>query len=371
MIYLDNAATTQCLDGVVDVMNNYLKHDYFNASSVYAPAVKVRRDVENARNELLDMVFASNHKLLFVSCATEANNTIFESATLRSGDKIIVSAGEHPSVFECAKQFQNNGVEVCVVDLLPSGEIDEEDFARKMDRRVKLVSVMMVSNETGAVNNIKRICKIAKKVNPRVLVATDGVQAFGKIDVCVDDLGVDFFVMSAHKIHGPKGIGALVYRKDIHISPLLWGGGQENGLRSGTENVAGIMGFFEAAKLSMKNQKSNFEKVQKIRDEFIDEFQNSGVKFSVNGNGSPFILSLSFDGIRGEVLLHALEEHEILVSTGSACSSKHSDNRILSAMGKSQAEVLGNVRISFNAHDAYDVKNIVKIFASTIEKLKG
>jgi len=371
MIYLDNAATTRCRQEVIDVMNNYQTHDFFNASSVYAPAVSVRKDIDEARNSILDILCASDHKLVFVSSATEANNLIFSSINLRPGDKILISVGEHPSVFECAKSYAQKGVCVEYVNLLENGELDTCDLKRKMTKEVKLVSCMLVSNETGAISDIKKICEIVKSVNNKTLVACDGVQAFGKIDVCIDDLGVDFFVVSAHKIHGPKGVGALIYNKDIKIVPLMIGGGQENGLRSGTENVAGILGLKIASEIASENLKNNYVKVSAVKQNIIDELYNNNVDFMINGNGSPYILSLSFDGVRGEVLLHSLEADNIYISTGSACSSKHQDNRILEAMGRSKKEVMGSVRLSFNPYDEYDAKYIANKISTKVKMLKG
>ena len=370
MIYLDNAATTKCKPSVVDVMTKYLSEEFYNPSSVYERAVSVRKDIESARQYILNAVCASNHKLLFVSGATEANNLIFSSASLRAGDKVLVSMGEHPSVFECAKHYQNKGVNVEHIKLSSDGNVDFDDFVSKMDDKVKLVLIMMVSNETGAINDIKRLCAYAKKVNNRVLFATDGVQAFGKIEVCIDDLNVDYFVCSAHKIHGPKGVGALIYASKSKIVPMMLGGGQENTLRSGTENVAGILGFAEATKQSIQFIDANLLKVTAIRNQIIEELKTRGVSFVVNGDGSPYILSLSFEGVKGEVILHILEGKGIMISTGSACSSKNSDNRILSAMGRSAKLVEGSIRLSFNAVDDYDAKFIADEIAVAVKKFK-
>ena len=191
--------------------------------------------------------------------------------------------------------------------------------------------------------------------------------------MCLDALGVDFYVISAHKIHGPKGIGALVYKKGINIVPLLIGGGQENNLRSGTENVSGVMGLYVASQIAFNNLENNYKKVEALKNALIEKIKRvcDGVIINgENGNVSPYILSLSVAGIRGEVLLHMLEEFGIYISTGSACSSKHFDNRILESMGRNKSEVMGSVRISFNAYDDYDIDYISDKICKLIIELK-
>ena len=371
MIYLDNAATTKVLPEIVEYTSKFLADEYFNPSSVYEKAVNVRKEIETYRKSILSRLFASNHDLVFTSGATEANNLVFNSVSLRAGDKIIISAAEHPSVYNTANCYKNKGVQVEVVNLTPTGEVDVNHFKSLMDKDVKLVSIMMVSNETGVINDIKRLCAIAKGINPKVLFACDGVQAFGKIDVLLDDLDIDFFVLSAHKIHGPKGIGALVYRKDLKIVPMMIGGGQESGLRSGTENVFGIMGLYLAVNCAYRRLNINYDKVLEIKNKIIDKLINSNVDIIINGEKtSPYILSISVPGIRGEVLLHMLEEDDILISTGSACSSRHFDNRVLEAMGRTKSEVMGSVRISFNAYDEIDSNFVADKLLEKIYLLK-
>jgi len=374
IIYLDNAATTKCLPNVRDIVEKYSNDFFYNPSSVYMGAVQVRKDLENARKELLNLLGASNHKLLFLSGATEANNLIFNSLNLRAGDKILVSVGEHPSVYNRAIKERERGIVVDFINLNSDGTVDIDDLKSKLDEKVKLVSCMYVSNETGAVNDIKKICKIVKSYNSNICFACDGVQSFGKINVNLDMLGVDYFVLSAHKIHGPKGIGALVYNKQRKIVPLLYGGGQEENLRSGTENVAGIMGLHAAAKHAIDNLKNNFDRVSNLKQNFKIKIIDANIGAIINADNetsSPYILSISIPNIRGEVLLHMLEGYGIYISTGSACSSKHSDNRILEAMGRNKTEVMGSIRISFNAIDKYDIDYIASKIIDTIKELKG
>ena len=285
---------------------------------------------------------------------------------------MLISAGEHPSVFNSAMKLKNKGVVVEVIELTKEGQVDICDLESKIDEKVKLVCIMMVSNETGAINDIQNIVKIVKSKNKNALFLCDGVQGFGKLKICLDVLNVDFFVVSGHKIHAPKGIGVLITKKDININPLIVGGGQENGQRSGTENVSGIMALEKAAQIVTKNIDEKYEKVQRIKNTIIDGLKDSDANLVINGdNTSPYILSVSIPGIRGEVLLHMLEEDGVLVATGSACSSKNSDNRVLAAMGRTKAEILGNIRLSFNAEDEYDLEFIIKAISKRIKELKG
>lgn len=374
MYYLDNAATTKVNDKVVEKILKYNSEHYFNPSSVYLPAVNVRKDIENVRKNILNLLSASEHSLLFTSSATEANNTIFNTINLRIGDKVLISSSEHPSVYNTAMALKNKGIIVEVIKVKTNGQIDFDDLKSKLDDKVKLVSIMFVCNETGVIHNINKVVKIVKSFNDKILIACDGVQAFGKLDICLDLLDVDFFVLSAHKIHGPKGIGALVYKKKIKINPFIIGGGQENGFRSGTENVSGIIGLGVASEIAYKNLENNYKYVFNIKKQILKYLNESNINYILNGDvdeSTPYILSISVPGIRGEVLLHMLENFDIYVSTGSACSSKHFDNRILEAMGRNKEEVMGSIRLSFNAYDEYDIEYISKKIIETILDLKG
>ena len=213
MYYLDNAATTKVNGNVVNIINKYNQEHYFNPSSVYLPAVNVKKDIENVRKCILEFLDASEHSVIFTSSATEANNTIFNSVKLRTGDKVLISSSEHPSVYNTAMNLKNKGVIVEIINVKEDGQIDFDDLKSKLDSKVKLVSFMYVCNETGVIHDIKKLVKIVRNFNSQILIACDGVQAYGKIDVCLDVLDVDFFVLSAHKIHGPKGVGALVYKR--------------------------------------------------------------------------------------------------------------------------------------------------------------
>lgn len=374
IFYLDNAATTKMFDDVEEKSSKFLNVDFYNPSAVYKQSVDVKREVENSRNKLLDFLGGlSDDKLIFTGSATEANNMVIFSQRNFAGKKYLFGAGEHPSVKECAKELEKRGYNVLFVPLDKSGRIDEEKYKQMLDSNVVFVSVQHVSNETGAVNNIKRLVSLAKKANPNVKFHSDGVQAFMKFPIDVQDLGVDYYTISAHKIGGAKGVGALYVKKGSKISPVVFGGGQEDGLRSGTENVFGIVSFALAAEKMNADMKQNFEKVSKMREELLSELSKVGVNYVVHGeSGVPHTMNIMLENsIRGETLVHALERRGILLSTGSACSATKHLNSTLEAMGVPNSEILASERISIGAYMDFDAKLIAKIIKEEIDKLKG
>lgn len=374
IFYLDNAATTKMFDDVEKQASKFLNVDFYNPSAVYKQSVDVKRAVENARKTLLDMLggFAED-KLIFTGSATEANNMVVFSQKNFSGKKYLFGAGEHPSVKECAKELVKRGYNVQFIPLEKSGRIDEEKYKQMLDGDVAFVSVLHVSNETGAVNNIKRLVSLAKKANPNVKFHSDGVQAFMKFPIDVSDLGVDYYTISAHKIGGAKGVGALYVKKGTKISPVVFGGGQEDGLRSGTENVFGIVSFALAGEKMKADMKQNNEKVSKMREELLKELADNGVNFVVHGeSGVPHTMNIMLEkSIRGETLVHALERRGVLISTGSACSATKHLNSTLEAMGVPNQEILASERISISAYMDFEAKEIAKIIKEEIDKLKG
>lgn len=374
IFYLDNAATTKMFDEVKERASKFLCEDFFNPSAVYKQSVDVKREVENARGFLLDCLGASHDdKLIFTGSATEANNTVIFSQRNFAGKRYLFGAGEHPSVKECAKQLEMKGYKVEFIPLDKSGRVDEEKFKQMLGSDVAFVSVQHVSNETGAVNNIKKLVTLAKRANKDVKFHSDGVQAFMKFPIDVTDLGVDYYTISAHKIGGMKGVGALYVKKGTKVNTLIFGGGQENGLRSGTENVFGIASFAYAAEKMRKEQKQNFEKVKKMREELLLAFKEKGIEYVIHGESEvPHTMNIMLEkSIRGETLVHALEKRGVLLSTGSACSATKHFNSTLEAMGVPNSEILASVRISISPYMDFDAKLIAKIVKEEIDKLKG
>ena len=351
--YLDNSATTRPDDRVVDKMAQCMREGYFNPSSVYLPAVNAFREVRACREELLQAVHGAGCRLIFTSGGTEANNLAILGAGGRiRGLKIAaVSAVEHPSVRACFDELTRQGVEVRVIGVNGKGELDFAALEKALEDGAGLVSVMQVNNETGAINDIPRIHALTRG---RALLHVDGVQGFLRTPFSMKD--AELYTFSGHKIHGPKGIGALVCRENILIHPRNVGGGQENGLRSGTENTPGIAGLREAARL-MKGYDMGelMQKKLHLIEAFGAQVENMRINGPDPAAAAPHIVNLGFPGVRGEVMLHALEACGVYASTGSACSSKKLKvSSVLTAMGVSPTEAEWALRFSLSPKTTFE-----------------
>lgn len=374
MIYFDNSATTQTYEDVAKYVQDCSVNKFYNPSSVYGPAINNKNELNAARAKLLNLLGAMpSDSLFFTASATEANNIILNGLA-KKNKKMLVSMGEHPSIFETSKGLKNAGFDVEFINLTPNGTLDVNDLEQKLDENVGLVSFIHVSNETGAINNIEEISKLIKQKCPKCFVHCDGVQAFCKVPVKLSNTMVDAYTISSHKIHGPKGVGAFYLKKGINLKPFIFGGGQEFSVRPGTENLPGILGFVMAAEKMCNSFNKNFEHTEELKSYMIEKLKERCSNFIINSEQtqtSPYILSVSFAGVKGEVILHSLEMENIYVSTGSACSSKLSGNRFLSAMGQKNADVSGNVRFSFcetNTKEEVDI--VIECLQKTLDKLR-
>lgn len=351
--YLDNSATTRPDDRVVDKMAQCMREGYFNPSSVYLPAVNAFREVRACREELLQAVHGAGCRLIFTSGGTEANNLAILGAGGRiRGLKIAaVSAVEHPSVRACFDELARQGVEVRVIGVNGKGELDFAALEKALEDGAGLVSVMQVNNETGAINDIPRIHAMTQG---RALLHVDGVQGFLRTPFSMKD--AELYTLSGHKIHGPKGIGALVCRENILINPRNMGGGQENGLRSGTENTPGIAGLREAARLMKEYDMGELmQKKLHLIQAFGAQVENMRINGPDPAAAAPHIVNLGFPGVRGEVMLHALEACGVYASTGSACSSKKLKvSSVLTAMGISPTEAEWALRFSLSPKTTFE-----------------
>ncbi len=368
--YLDNAATTKVFEEVYDLMKENNDELFFNPSASYSKALLAKKVLNESRKQLSNLLKANGGKFYFTSSATESNNTVFEGVHLRAGDEVLISKGEHPSVYNAAHRLERKGIIVKDINLTSDGLVDENNLKNLLCDKVRLVSIIHVSNETGAVNDIKNLVKIVKCFNSKIIFHSDGVQAFGKIKINLQDLGVDLYTVSAHKIYAPRGIAGLYVKSGIVMDPFIVGGGQEENFRSSTENVAGALAFAYSANKVVLEIDKNFEKVQTLKNEFLNKLKNSkaGEYLKINSYeiNSPYILSISFSKIKGEVLMYALEQDRIYISTGSACSSKKAGNRILEAMGVVEDDIIGSVRVSFSPYFDYDLDYIVSCFEKNV-----
>ena len=337
LAYLDNSATTRPTDGVIDAMSRCMREGYFNPSSLYAPAIDSEKAMRACREELASALCVSPRGILFTSGGTEANNLaiIGTVSAMRGPQHLIVSAVEHPSVLEAFHYLEGLGHRVTVIGVDGRGQLDWAQLEDALDDAPALVSCMQVNNETGALADIPRLSALVREKAPNALIHVDGVQGF--LRVPFDARLVDLYTMSSHKIHGPKGVGALYVRPGVRLIPRQLGGGQEGALRSGTENTPGIAGFMEAAR-EMKAMPDRFQHMMEKKKLLWTLFQQAVPAAQLNGpsieEGAPHIINISFPGVRGEVMLHALEGARVYCSTGSACSSKKRHlSPVLLAMG--------------------------------------
>ena len=349
MIYLDNASTTKPSDGVkkavLDAMENF-----GNPSSMHRLGIDAEKIVKNSRLAVSNVLGVSPDNIFFTSGGTEANNTAILGYCRRNkkrGTHIITSAIEHPSVAVPFKKLSEEGFDVTVIGVDKEGKLDLDAFKKALREDTIFVSVMWVNNETGNIQPVDKLKALMKSLAPKAVLHVDAVQAFGKIECKPNKFGIDMLSVSGHKIHGIKGIGALYINNGINFDPHIIGGGQQKDKRSGTENVVGIAAIGEATReLTFQN-----DKIYTLRDRLMSGLLENVPNIRINGEGekSPFILNVSFIGIKAEILLHTLENHGIFVSTGSACSTnKPMPSPVLTAMGLKREEIMGAVRFSLS-----------------------
>lgn len=356
-IYLDNSATTRPYEEVVQVVQNAVV-DYYNPSAVYDKAIFVSKKIEDVRKNLLKSIHAKSGTMVFTSGGTEAINAAIGS-NLRKDAAVVTTAYEHDATVRITEKLEQEGYKVIRVSPFHQ-KINMEDLLEKIDDKTALVSVMHVNNEAGHIIDICSLGKAIKKINPRTLFHVDAVQSYMKLPIDVEACRVDFLSISGHKIHGIKGIGALYVRHPEKFKPMIYGGGQEQGLRSGTENVAGILALGKAVEIGMPKILENQEKLREIRDYFISrlgEIEDSIVNSPQDG--ASHILNASFLGVPSEILLHTLESKGIYVSSGSACSSKKKGSRTLDALGISSEAKKSALRFSFSCYNSKEEMELV------------
>lgn len=353
-VYLDNAATTRPCEPAVSAVFQCMVEDYGNPSSLHSIGLKAENIVTDARKSIAAALVCDPKCITFTSGATEANNTIIFGAARNYGKrnmkKIVVSAIEHPSVAEPIKKLEETG-EYTVVRIAPdrSGAISAEDFINAIDENTFLVSCMLVNNETGAINPVKKIFTYVKKNFPQCITHCDAVQAFMKLPIKSADICADAIVVSGHKVHAVKGVGAMYIRKGVRIAPLVYGGGQENGLRSGTESVPLIAGFGAAVRAlmgTMKTAHSNADTICAYLLKGLSKLDFVKINSKLDDH-CPYILNFSVEGIRSEIMLHYLESRDIFVSSGSACA-KGAHSSVLTAMGVPDRLADSAIRVSIS-----------------------
>jgi cysteine desulfurase len=376
-IYLDNSSTTRPFDEVIQYMDEIYSKTYGNPSSLHRRGIEAERVVKNARETIADSLGAESREIYFTSGGTEANNLAirgFLSANPRSGKHIITTKIEHPSVLEVFKYLEKQGYKTDYLDVDSSGCIDIEELRERINKDTALISIIHTNNETGTIQPIDEVVKIKNQKNKKTALHVDAVQAYGKSKLSPRKNGVDMLSVSAHKIHGPKGAGALYVNRNIRISPIIFGGGQESLIRSGTENVAGIGGFGKASEIFLREINNKLPVVEEINKQFIKMLKENfeGIRINSPYNASPFILNVSFKGLKAEVLLHHLEERNIFVSTGSACSSRrNTHSHVLEAMGCMHEYLEGAIRFSFSIYNKKeDIYEVIKQLKEIVPRIQ-
>ncbi len=370
MIYFDNAATTKPSKSAIEKAQIFNEEMFFNPSTLYSGGLNCAREIKSAKDTILKYLGALNHEVVFTSCGTESDNTAIFCSVRRG--LFVTDKGEHSAVYKSFLELKNKGQKVEFIDLNPDGTVNTEKLYNFIGQNpVDFVSILHVNNETGGINDINAIAKKIKSINPKIIFHSDGVQAFGKIPYKLSK-DIDLYSISAHKINALKGVGALVKKKGVNLGAYIHGGGQENGLRSGTENVFGIKVFENAIIEHYENLSKNSEKVLEIKRYICERLNKDLFTIISSENSSPFILTVSAKGLRGEVIMHSLEQSQLIVGNGSACSSKNRYSRVIDACGYKNDILDGVIRISFSHENTIDeAKTAVKIINDTVLKLKG
>jgi cysteine desulfurase len=379
-IYLDTAASTPVADEVIAEMLPYLKERYGNPSSIHKFGRETTRAIDLARKRVVEMIGASSpREITFTSGGTEANNLALKGAAIYVKSKkpkknmIITSSIEHDAVLEPCKDLEDRGFVIIHLPVTGEGLVRPSELKNVISDNVALVSIMYANNEIGTIQPIKELGEIAHQAG--ALFHTDAVQAAGKLPLNVKNLGVDMMSLSSHKINGPKGVGALYIRSTLKILPIIHGGGQEWYLRSGTENVSGIVGFGKACELASKRIRQYQEHVAGLRNYVVERVLNKIPRSRLNGLRTERIANnahFTFFGVNGEDLIIKLDENGIAASTGSACSvKKQKQSHVLKAMGFSYEEITGSLRLSLGMHNTKDeVDRAVDILSSVIKELR-
>lgn len=382
MIYLDNSATTRQYDEVTDLMAEVARNCYGNPSSLHGLGLEAEKLMKEGRKRIASAFNSSPDEVYITSCGTESDNTVLMGLARvprARGKKIITTAVEHPAVLEPAAELERRGFEVVRLGVDRQGKIDLDELREALTEDTLLISVMAVNNEAGTIMPIKEIGEIKREFNKahgtKVLLHTDAVQALGKIslDTKKEMRDVDLISVSAHKIHGPKGIGALYVRKGVNLLPFMLGGGQEKGFRSGTENVPAICGFGLACEMAVKNLEDRTLHMKRVREHLRQGIVNEIADSVINSpeDGVCSVLNVSFPGTRGEVILHRLEQDGIYVSTGSACSSNHKTSKgshVLNAMGLKPKEIEGALRFSLSEFNTIEeMDQVLRVLKAAVE----
>ena len=375
MIYLDNAASTPVHEKVIEEMLPYFREQYGNPSSIHRHGRLANAAIQNSRKRIASLINANSNEILITSGGTESNNTaIYGIASQNKGKHVITSAIEHDAILEPCKRLEKEGYRISFLPVDKYGFVNPEDLKKEISNDTCLITIMYANNEVGTIQSIKKMIQIAREKN--IIFHTDAVQAVGKIPIDVKELGVDLLSISSHKINGPKGVGALYIRNGVTISPLILGGGQENGLRSGTENVASIIGFGMACELAKNNMNENTDHLKKLTTKLTTRVLHEIPSTTLNGHPdmrTPNNTHFTFLGVNGEDLIIKLDENKISASTGSACSVKiQKASHVLKAMGFSHEQVTGSLRLTVGiTNTEQEIDQTVDVLKNVVQELRA
>jgi len=375
LIYLDNAASTQIHEDVLNSMLPYLKEQYGNPSSMHRYGRLAHKAIEKARKQIASLINAEPSEILLTSGGTESNNTALRGIVMKNtSGQIITSSIEHDAILEPCKKLTQNGFDVDYLTVNSFGMIKCSDLQNHISEKTNLVSIMFGNNEVGTIQPISEIAKICN--DHKVPFHTDAIQAVGKIPIDVKELGIDLLSISSHKLYGPKGIGALYIKNGIDVDPVILGGGQERGLRSGTENVASIVGFGKACEIAKNNLNENISQMKKLRDILVEKVLNEIPEVILNGHSQsrlPNNAHFTFLGVNGEDLIIKLDEYGIAASTGSACSvNTQKASHVLQAMGFSHEQITGSLRLTIGIfNDQKEIEQTVDVLKKVVKELRS
>lgn len=378
-IYLDNAATTKPLECVIEAVSETMRMQYGNPSSLHKKGIEAENKIKESTSFFANVLGASEDEIFYTSGGTESNNLAIIGSALayqKTAKRIITTAIEHPSVGDVFTYLKNQGFEVVILAVDEKGYINMQELEESMNEETSLVSIMHVNNEIGTIQDIEKIGALIKKKNPKTLFHVDAVQSFTKVPVSVRKAQIDLLSISAHKFYGPKGVGLLYKNKKVRLQNIFHGGGQQKNMRSGTENVPGIYGMYIAAKYVFDHQREIIEQYKGCKNYLYTRILNEVEGTHLNGDvpelSAPHILNIAFEDVRAEVLLHALEQNHIYVSSGSACASnKMSKSGTLAAIGLNGAGLDSAIRFSFSIESTEeDLETCVEVLKKQLVLLR-
>lgn len=368
-IYFDNSATTKPYDEVINEVSVAMKDYFGNPSSLHKLGIKSEKRLNESREYLASTINASKDEIYFTAGGSEANNLMIKGL-IKPGHHLITTAFEHQSILKTCEDLEEKGVEVTYLEVDENGMISLEELKASICKNTVLVSIMHVNNEMGSIQDIESIGKLIKETSSRAKFHVDAVQSYGKLPIDVKKMNIDMLSATAHKIHGPKGVGFCYLKKGLVLNSLIKGGSQEKGIRAGTENLPAVMGMQKAAEIIISRSNENYNKVSNLKSymiEKLEEIKDIRINSPQTKNYSPYILNVSFRGVRAEVLLHLLEAEDIYVATGSACTSKTSivhGSYVMKSLKLSSKDIESAIRFSFSE------ENTKEEIDKTIEVLK-